>query len=315
VSFTIGSSRRGFDHPALLYRDSDEYLAGTLPFIAAAMAAGHAVMVAVPGANLDLIRGGLGSAAADITMHDMTMAGRNPGRIIPGVLLRFADAHAGKPVSIIGEPIWPGRDVLEYPACVQHEALINAVFQDRDAAVLCPYDTTRLSKAALADAYRTHPVVERFGSRWDSPHYADPYALAAEFNVPLPDPPGDAVWLVLDGIPLVVVRRAVDQFATAAGLGPDRTADLVLAANELASNTMTHGGGHGVLSLWTEDCHVVCQVVDGGHIDDPLAGRVPPGRDDYSPSGRGLLLVNQLCDLVRVHTMPGATTIRLHVCR
>jgi anti-sigma regulatory factor (Ser/Thr protein kinase) len=315
VSITIGSSRRGFDHPALFYRDDDEYLAGTMPFIASGLAAGRAVMVAVPERNLNLIRGRLGAAAADVTLHDMTMAGRNPGRIIPGVLLRFADAHAAKPVSIIGEPIWPGRDGMEYPACVQHEALINAVFRDRDGAVLCPYDITRLEEAMVADAYRTHPVVEHTGARWDNPHYADPYALAAEFNVPLPDPPADAVWLVLDATPLAAVRRAVHRFATAAGLRPDRVADLTLAANELASNTMTHAGGHGVLSLWTEECHVVCQVVDGGHIDDPLAGRVPPNAHDYSPSGRGLLLVNHLCDLVRVHTMPGATTIRVHVCR
>jgi len=29
--------------------------------------------------------------------------------------------------------------------------------------------------------------------------------------------------------------------------------------------------------------------------------------------GRGLVLINHLCDLVRIHTRPGATTIRLHI--
>jgi anti-sigma regulatory factor (Ser/Thr protein kinase) len=305
----------GFDHPALLYRDRDEYLSGVLPFIEDGLGAGLPVMVAVPEVNLGLIRDALGPAtAAKITMRDMTSAGRNPGRIIPGMLLRFADAHAGKPVRIIGEPIWPGRDEMEYPACVQHEALINSVFEGRDAAVLCPYDVAGLDEARIADAHRTHPVMAGNGIRWGSTTYADPFAVAADFNLDLPDPPVDAIWLVLDDVALAEVRRSVCEYATAAGLPPDRVADLRLAVNELVSNTMTHAGGRGTLYLWLEDAHVVCQVTDGGHIGDPLAGRRPPARRD-APGGRGLLLVNHLCDLVRVHTRPGATTIRVHVCR
>ena len=43
---------------------------------------------------------------------------------------------------------------------------------------------------------------------------------------------------------------------------------------------------------------------------DPLAGRRParPGQ----PRGRGLLLVNHLADLVRVHTDNDGTTLRAH---
>jgi anti-sigma regulatory factor (Ser/Thr protein kinase) len=308
------SSTQGFDHPALLYRGPDDYLTGTVPFIEAGLSGGYPVMVAVPEANLGLIRDALGPAADEVTMHDMSTAGRNPGRIIPGVLLRFADAHPGTPVRIIGEPIWPGRDRMEYPACVQHEALINSVFEDRDATVLCPYDVSALTDAAIADAYRTHPVMVADGERADSARYAHPFTVAADFNVPLPDPPEHAIRLALGRMPLSAVRRWVDQFATAAGLPGERVADLTLAANELVSNTMTHADGIGLLSLWIEDRHLVCQIADGGHIHDPLAGRIPPGRSDAT-GGRGLLLVNQLCDLVRVYTRPGATTIRIHVCR
>jgi anti-sigma regulatory factor (Ser/Thr protein kinase) len=308
------STVRGFDHPALLYRGREDYLAGTVPFIEEGLTNGQAVMVAVPGANLGLIRDALGGAADEITMYDMSRAGRNPGRIIPGVLLRFTDAHGGRPVRIIGEPVWPGRDAMEYPACVQHEALINSVFEGRDAVVLCPYDVSGLTEAAIADAHRTHPVLLCDGERSDSAGYGQPYAVAADFNVPLPDPPEHAMRLALGRTPLSAVRRWVDQFASAAGLPDNRVADLKLAANELVSNTMSHADGIGLLSIWVEDRYVVCQIADGGHIQDPLAGRVPPSHTDVA-GGRGLLLVNQLCDLVRVHTRPGATTIRIHVCR
>jgi anti-sigma regulatory factor (Ser/Thr protein kinase) len=306
------TAARGFDHPALLYHGRDQYLAGTVPFIEEALMAGVPVMVAVPAANLALICDALGRAADRITRHDMSVAGRNPGLIIPGVLLRFADTHAGQPVRIIGEPIWPGRDGLEYPAFVQHEALLNSVFAGRDAAVLCPYDTAGLDGATIEDAHRTHPVLCGGGTRWDSPRYGQPFAVAADFNVPLPDPPADARLLPLGAVHLAEVRRWVIRFAAEVGLDAERAADLTFAINELASNTLTHGGGVGLLALWTEGDRVVGQVSDSGHIDDPLAGRTPPHLDG-PPGGRGLLLVNHLCDLVRVHTVPGATTVRIHV--
>lgn len=302
-----------FDHPALLYRDSDDYLAGTLPFVTAGLAAGEPVMVAVPGPNLDLIRRGLGPAADGVRLHDMTVAGSNPGRILPGVLLAFAAAHAGKRVRIIGEPIWPGRTDIEYPACVQHEALINAAFSGRDAAILCPYDVTRLAPAVVEDAHRTHPVMEDADRRWQSHAYADPVAVAADFNRPLPDPPARAETIAVDLADLAVVRRFVTERAGAAGLDPDRALDLAMAVNELVTNTVEHGGGEGSLAVWPENGHLVCQLADAGHIGDPMAGRVPPASSQ--DRGRGLVLVNQVCDLVRVHTRPGGTTIRVHMRR
>src|SRR5690349_5948381 len=148
-----------FAHPALLYRDTGEYLAGTLPFIRDGLAAGEPVAVAVPGPHLELLRDALGADAGRVRLLDMRVVGGNPGRILPGVLLAFANAHADRRVRIIGEPIWPGRTPVEYPACAQHEALINAAFAGRAATVLCPYDTGRLDPAWIRDSYRTHPVL------------------------------------------------------------------------------------------------------------------------------------------------------------
>jgi anti-sigma regulatory factor (Ser/Thr protein kinase) len=303
-----------FDHPALLYRGADEYLAGTLSFVTDGLAAGDPVMVAVPGPNLDLIRRGLDSAGRGrVRLYDMSVAGRNPGRILPGVLLAFAAANPGRRVRIIGEPIWPGRTGIEYPACVQHEALINAAFHGRDAAILCPYDVARLDRRAVDDAYRTHPVLADATTQWQNPAYADPVAVAADFNRPLPDPPAAAETFGVEAASLVAMRRFITGRAGAAGIQPDRVFDLAVAVNELATNTIEHGGGKGTLAVWRENGYLVCQVSDGGHIGDPLAGRIPPSGDQVR--GRGLVLVNQVCDLVRMHTRPGATTIRLYVRR
>lgn len=303
-----------FVHPALLYRDDGEYLAATVPFIRDGLAAGEPVAVAVPGPNLRLIRDALGAEAEQVLLRDMTVAGRNPGRIIPTVLLAFANAHPGRRVRLIGEPIWAGRSSAEYPACAQHEALINAAFVGRPATILCPYNTVLLDPVWIEDAYTTHPVMLDATGRFDSARYDDPVAVAAGFNWPLPDPPATAATLTVGLHTLVAVRRFVAEHANLAGLTPERTADLTIAVSELADNAVEHGGGSGELAVWAEDDQLICQLTDGGQLRDPLAGRIPV-REHAATSGRGLLLVNQLCDLVRVHTTPAGTSTRIHVLR
>jgi len=169
-----------FVHPALFYRDTKEYLAGTVPFLLDGLAKGEPVAVAVPAGNLELLRAELGDRVADVHCLDMEQAGRNPGRIIPRVLRAFADSHSGADrVRIIGEPVWPGRSDAEYPACVQHEALINLAFAGRDVTILCPYDAGRLDDAVLADAHATHPVVVDGGRERASTSYAPDRVVAA----------------------------------------------------------------------------------------------------------------------------------------
>jgi anti-sigma regulatory factor (Ser/Thr protein kinase) len=303
-----------FVHPALLYRDDQEYVAGTVPYIREGLATGEPVAVAVPGRNLALIREALGADAELVLLRDMTVAGRNPGRIIPTVLLAFAHAHPGRRVRLIGEPIWAGRSATEYPACAQHEALINTAFTGRAATILCPYNTDLLDPAWIADAHRTHPVMIDAGGRFDSAHYDDPVAVAASFNLPLPDPPPAAASIAVDFYALGAVRRFVAGHAARAGIDPARAEDLTLAVNELATNTVRYGGGSGRLAIWTDADRLVCQLTDRGHLSDPLAGRIPVA-PDAPTGGRGLLLVHRLCDFVRVHTTPAGTTIRAHLHR
>ncbi|MEV0896148.1 sensor histidine kinase [Actinoplanes sp. NPDC049802] len=299
-----------FDHPGLLYDSRAQYLSGVTTFVREATDAGDAVLVAVPPPNLDLLRGALADLADRIAFADMTVAGRNPGRIIPAVLLAFADAHPRRRVSIVGEPVWPGRTDLEYPACAAHEALINAVFATRDAAILCPYDTGALEPARVRDAWRTHPVMIVGGGRRPSPWYDDPYMTAAAFNQPLPKVPVTAATLAYrHATDLAAVRRFIA--AETAGLDPDRGDDLLIAVNELAENTIAHTGAAGTVSVWTEAGRLVCQIDDHGYLADPLAGRVPPPAD--VEGGRGLILANRLCDLVRIHTGADGTSIRLHI--
>ncbi|MFE0800360.1 anti-sigma factor RsbA family regulatory protein [Streptomyces sp. NPDC058812] len=298
-----------FAHPALFYRTEQEYTQQTVAFLQEGLANGEPMAVAVPGPNLDLIKNGLGTDAEGILFLDMTEAGRNPGRIIPKVLRGFADAHPEGRVRIIGEPIWAGRSEVEYPACAQHEALINAAFKDRAVTILCPYDDVRLDADVLADARITHPTLITAGTEQVSDAY-DWEAVVARYNEPLPAAPNAAIFTFGEKELPAVRLFAVDE-AVRLGLAGERLLDAELAVSELTTNSVVHGGGRGTLAIWRETGQVVVEVRDAGRLADPLAGRRPPERGQIG--GRGLMLVHYVADLVRTHTDADGTNVRLYL--
>ncbi|RRR96862.1 anti-sigma factor RsbA family regulatory protein [Glycomyces terrestris] len=304
-------TRNGFEHPALFYSGRSEYLEGTVPFIEDGLSADEPVAAAVPRHNLESLRTALGSAADRVMLVDMADAGANPGRIIPGVLRSFVDAHKGSHrIRIIGEPIWPGRSELEYPACVQHEALLNLAFDGRPVTKLCPYDTDGLSAQAIADARATHPLLIDRTGRHPSEQY-DPDRILDAYNLPLDPAPRRAVERSADSSTLDNARWFVTSYARAAGMTSLQLVDLEIVITELLTNSIWHGGGTGTFRIWTEPSHLVCEVSDAGHITDPLAGRMPTDESQFH--GRGLVLVNQIVDLLRVHTSPRGTTVRFYL--
>lgn len=305
-------SRAVLRHEALFYTGDAEYLASIRAFAADGAAAGEPVLVAVPTERFDL----LGAALADlpgVRLVDMARAGRNPAWIIPGILHAFTAEHLPSPVRIVGEPIWPGRPADAYPRCVQHEALINLALAEQAATILCPYDLRGLPARAISDAVTTHPVLIRSGGRRDNPDYRRPGSVVDAFDLPLAEPAADASVIPCDVTGLSALRAAAGALGSTAGLAADRVDDLRVAVTEVATNAITHGGGPAHARLWADRDGVVCEVNGAGVLTDRLAGRIPPPAS--SPRGRGLLLVNSLCDLVHVHTTDGSTTVRLHMYR
>ncbi len=297
-------------HQALFYRGDQEYLDGVLRFLAPGLEAGEPIAVAVPGPRADLLRARLNTLRPDIELLDMFELGRNPARLIPA-MQEMLDKHDGRLLHYVGEPIWPGRSPEEIREATRHEALTNLAWPGAELRLLCPYDADALGRDVLADAERTHPWVINGDGGSISARYSP--TVPATSEGPLPAPPTEAVRLPFDTGELSQVRAVVARTAESAGLDQARSADLVLAANEIATNALKHAKAPGRLHAWVAPDAVVCQLEDAGHITDPLAGRHAP-----TPSvdgGLGLWMVNQLCDLVEVRTAVGGTTIRLHMSR
>ena len=302
----------GFRHEALLYEGDEAFLAGTVPFVRDAVVNGGAVLVALCEQKTALMREALGADAEAVSFAPMEDLGRNPARILPA-WRDFVAGHAGsdRPVRGIGEPVWPGRTTAEIDECHRHEALLNLAFAGvSDWWLLCPYDTAGLDEAVVHDAARTHPHLVQAGTTADSPDYTAPPAALAP-GEPLPEPAGDVLELQFGRHDLVRIRALVGARAREAGLDGQRASDLVLAVNELATNSVRHANGGGVLRLWEEGGAVVSEVQDEGRIRDPLAGRVRPVDD--RPGGRGLWMVNHLCDFVQLRRVPAGSLVRVRM--
>jgi len=296
----------GLLHAAMPYRDDHEYVTGIVSVVRSAWAADQNVLVEVPAPRDELVRDALGADAAAVVFGDMTKDGRNPGRIIP-VLFQFVAAHPGRHLAMISESMWPSRSAHAYDAVVQHEALVNLAFAEQHATLVCPYNISELPEQVLTDAERTHPILLIDGEHVSSSKYSDPVEVVEDIYDQQPTPPAHAE--AVDFTVVAKARQLVLDWATRAGLPAERVTDLLIAVSEIGGNSIIHGKAGATLLMWTEDHWLVCEIRDKGHITDPLAGRVPPPM--MTESGRGLLMVNYLCDLVQLKTGPTGTAIRL----
>jgi anti-sigma regulatory factor (Ser/Thr protein kinase) len=302
-----------FRHEAFLYAGAAAFLEGTVPFVEAGLAAGEPVLVVVGAEKIDHMRDALGGDARRVAFADMAEVGANPARIIPAWRDFLAAHDGGRGARGIGEPVYPERTPDELVECQRHEALLNVAFAAGVPwRLLCPYDTAALPAAVLDSARHSHRFVGEGAAQTESADYRGDTWPGADEDERLPDPPGEPLAFTFTDGPLEPVRRFVlSQLQN--DLAPPQLSDLLLAVTEVAGNSLVHGGGMGTVRAWATDAGAVCEVRDRGWIRQPLVGRARP--DVHRESGRGLWMVNQLCDLVQLRSSPTGTVARLHMRR
>ena len=302
-----------FRHEALFYSGRSEFIDGTVPFIREGLAAGEPVLVVESPEKIQMLQTALDQDAVRVFFADMSAVGANPARIIPA-WRDFVNRYGlpGKSLRGIGEPIWSTRTADELVECQRHESLLNVAFgHGRPWLLLCPYDTAALDSAVIDEARRSHEFVVDGGSSRESEDFRGIEACGAAFSVPLrPTPAGlDELTFERDG--LRHVRELVRKHSIVVGLDQSRADNMAIAANEVATNSIVHGGGRGTVRIWEDAGWVICEVRDRGVFDLPLADREALGPDPSSP--RGLWLANQLCDLLQIRTFHGETAVRLQM--
>ena len=309
---TIESRDRCFHHATLFYAGDREFMRGALPFLKDALANAEPALVAVSARKIELLRQALGDDAERVHFAHMQVLGSNPARIIPA-WRRFLGEHAsdGGSARGIGEPIWAERSDAELTECQRHESLLNLAFDGGQAwQLLCPYDLEALEDRVIEAARLSHPFLEQDGIGMASATYLAGHEAPSPFDGDLPAPSVAPSELAFDERKLASVRWFVSQRASAS-LDRGRAHDLVLAVNELATNSLLHGGGAGTLRMWTEADTLLCEVHDHGCITEPLTGRIAPAHGQHT--GRGLWIVNHLCDLVQIRSASSGSVVRLHM--
>jgi hypothetical protein len=287
------AARSGPLHAASIYRHSPDSVASVASFVQEGLSRREAVSVCVSAPLAGLLRQALDERWSPAAYIDMAELGRNPGRIIPA-MLDFAAAHAGR-VRYVSQPFWPGRSAPEAVEAMRHEALLNLAFAQTNAAILCLYDAGEVNPHVVAAAEQTHPTVIRDGRVRASSRYGGPGQIPPSYDGPLAPAPPHARPLSYRH-DLRPVRQQVAHCAREAGLTDDQTADLMLAASEVAANTLRHTAGRGTLRVWHGQGEVVCQLQDSGNITDPLAGRWRHGdRPASSSSGPGRTARSSAC--------------------
>ncbi|MFI5889928.1 anti-sigma factor RsbA family regulatory protein [Actinoplanes sp. NPDC051513] len=302
-------------HEALIYDDDEGFVSAVTPFLAEGIRDGDAVVAAVTGHNIDLLRQGLGDDAGQVTFVDRDIWYVRPASTIAGWadLLSSARAQGHRAVRIVGEVAFgtPARR----DSWIRYESALNDVFAAAPAWVICPYDTRRLPEKVISSARRTHPVVRADG-REPSRMYQRPRRLLRAIAEPVPPIRRDPLAVVSLDVPRSARRARYVVQAVAEGLGWQGPAidDLLLVVHEIAVNSIVHGRGDRELRVWIEDTTITCEVIDHGDgFSDPLAGYRPPAPPGHD--GMGLWIAKQLSDWLAIDHRDGTTRVRFCLSR
>lgn len=288
------------------YDSIDDLLGQVSWFLEPGLARGDVAMIVVESGKTAVFRNAFGDRAEVVAMEEVAP---NPGRLISLWHDFLEDTSApGDSVWGVGEPVYPGRRPAELMEAQIHERLLDRAFVGTRYRLMtaCPYDTGRLAPDVIEEMERTHAFILEDGMTRDNPHFQPDGAVLAG-DLPVPPIPED--WFTpFTAIGLADMRRDLAEQARDLGVDAERIPDLLLAVNEIATNSVLYAGG-GSLGVWPDDGHMICEVRDRGYIRDELVGRRRPPADQER--GRGIWLANQVSDLLQIRTVPSGTRVRI----
>jgi anti-sigma regulatory factor (Ser/Thr protein kinase) len=305
-----GAALGGAVHEAVLYSAPDELAQRLVPRLAPALDDGSPVVAVLDGPTRAEVRRALGDDARHVEFPEPATVHRVPAFTVAvrwARLSRLAHAPDGHATVV-------GQHVAGLPGCGEtHWARLdiglNVALAQLPITVLCPY---RADGQELARVHATHPRVTTAQGPALGDGFRDPAAALTAFPPPpAPDLGRPTAVLAFTASDLGALRRLVAAVAARAGMDAGRGSDLVLAVNEIGSNSIEHGPGRGLLRLWLSDDGVTAEVTDTGTTMLRFPGMVAPPAT--GPRGRGLWLASELCDVMQVWSEPAHTVVRLRM--
>jgi anti-sigma regulatory factor (Ser/Thr protein kinase) len=273
-----------------------------------ALEAGEPVVAVLDEDNRKALTAAVGSASDAVRFLDPVAVHRLPAFTVATRWARLS-RRAARPeqrTTVVAQHLsLPGVDAAHW---IRLDAALNVALEGLPITMLCPCR----SDLDLDLVRATHPALRVGGHSEPSGGLRDPAQVVADYPPPPPPELGEALAdREFDTAALPAVRHLVAETAAAAGLGPEHVADLVLAVNEIATNSVEHGPGVGRLRMWRTGDGVVAEVYDVGRMAVPFPGMVAP--PPSGERGRGLWLASELSDVLQVWSDAAGTVVRLTV--
>jgi anti-sigma regulatory factor (Ser/Thr protein kinase) len=299
-------------HQAFLYDGAAAFAEAMAPVVRAGVERGDKVLVAAKQASTEALREELGSDSAAVELHDTLEWHPRPVHRLMAVQRTIDALPPDSQLLALGEPIWTGSAATRRE-WARYESTINVALADAPLRFICLYDRSELPDSVLGHGLGAHPEVVEGSVACPCATYEPPAEFVRELDA------GGQAELGSDhyDIPFSgdhqALRGRLAGLALECGMGADRAEELVLAANEVVTNSVIHGSPPIVARCWVADGDFVCEVSDGGPgVADPFAGWTlpPPG----SPGGWGLAVTRRICDALEVAGGgSGRSRVRLYV--
>jgi anti-sigma regulatory factor (Ser/Thr protein kinase) len=307
-------NQQGFVHQALIYGSDEEFMDVALPLIEEGLSAGEPTLVAVQDRHVENLRVALGGTPEGLTLHPVEdlheTSARTRDRLARWAVEQTAHGERGH---LMAEPPWALAHEAQVRDWARHEAVLNIVFADLPVIFVCPYDAGALPEEVLGHARGTHPEVVDGEGVYRSEAYEDPLDFCRRLDSAIDPRHGEtALELEFQLEDLAAVRRVVGSLVEESGLNAQRTEEVVLAVNEIATNAVIHGRPPAMLRVWHAAGEIIVEVADAGEgIEDVLAGQLTPSVGALG--GRGLWLARLLCDAVEVRRAAEGCTVTVHI--
>jgi anti-sigma regulatory factor (Ser/Thr protein kinase) len=300
------ASPTAFRHNAFVYDSQEEYVERSVAFLREGLEAGEGAIVAHTRPGLAVMREALGSDAADVRFVDVSYSYTRPPRTLAAYHTVYAEELEKNALLRCVADVQFGPDAREWDLWMGYEALFNRTFEELPAWVLCTYDVNGLPDSMIEGVWRTHPEVVAENGWNTSDLYEDPDAfLRRVTDVPEPLPDLREIGFGRD---LEEFRERLARELVAAKVPKAKVVDTLVAATEVATNAIEHGGGVEEVLVGSADGRFVCEIVDrGSGFDDLTAGYLAP-REGV---GRGLWVARQLTWQIDFFESPRGFTARI----
>jgi len=311
-----GGRTTGFAHVGALY-SSDEQLRDLLsPYLADALRRREHLLVVISAAAERVLRDALGGDADRIQWGGAGLAYNRLGRMFASFGDYLGERYrAGLPTRVVGEPASDiSHDRLSQ--YLRYVSMACEVYGRYESPMLFLWDERRYPPEVLAHVRAVHPRLLGGGGMTINTEYREPIDYLTANATSAPAAPVDLDLDVhlesADG--LAELRRRLRSWGATTELSDGDTDDIVIAVDEIATNSLEHGQPPARVRGWSTADAVFVRVDDHGRTGIPATtGYVRPPTN--ARRGRGIWMARHLADVLTTHNSPAGTTVAMRFPR